>query len=184
MPKYKLWLPSPGETISWDDGGLVSFAAENAKEAFDFINDMWDEHCCWQDWMEDGVGDGWIHSEIASGRIVYKRDIDNEELLHEGAEPGETTFVLLRDDGRVLWGYEVRVWLPGPSTPGWRISPPGWPDAAPDSYTVSVGSETREFSTLASAEEGRSELVASWVQRWKAEHPECWSARKVGGDDA
>jgi ABC-type glycerol-3-phosphate transport system substrate-binding protein len=172
MPKYKLWLPSAGETIDWDGDG-VSFAAETAQEAFEFIHDMWDEHGCWQDWMDGDVGDGWIHPEIASGRIVYKRDIDNEEFLHEDAEPGETTFVQLRDSGRDLAANEVRVWLPGPASPGWVIKPP-W-STGTDSYEMHVGpgGAPSSHATVELAEAARDARVAEWISEWKAAHPEC-----------
>lgn len=109
MTRYRLRLPGPGDYLHSDDG-TDAFVAETADEARDYFEDY------------HGERPEWVHSHIARGRIVYKRDIDGGDV-HEDAEPGDTTFDYLTDDGRELRAYEVRVWEIGTPRVSWSIHP-------------------------------------------------------------
>ena len=109
MTRYKLSLPGPGEYLHSDDG-TVAFIADTAEEA----------KALFEDWH--GERPEWVHSHIARGRIAYKSDVENGDV-HDGCEPGDTTFDYLSDDGRELHPSEIRVWEIGPPRVFWSIQP-------------------------------------------------------------
>jgi hypothetical protein len=170
VPKYKLWLPAPGYTIG-DEGGDTWVRAQNVDEAWIYILDnICEENSDWIDWRDGD--DHWIHSGIAGGRIVYKSELDREEGgLPEDMEPGQTVFDLFDDTGRELASNEVRVWLPGPATPHWSITPPGWTPNQQKGVLV-VDRTVSLYNSLRAAEKARTVCIARWIEQWKAAHPE------------
>lgn len=167
MSAYKLWLPKTGDYL--ESEGDVSFVARTVEEAWEIVHERWDEHGCWMDWAER-ERERWIHPMIASGRVLYKRDIDAEDpSLHEGAEAGDTSFSWLDDKDRELRSNEVRVWSCGAASPHWSMSPP-WRYRQ---WQVQVGDgEPVRCADADEAERVRLGLVAACVEAWKTAHPE------------
>lgn len=106
MPRYKLRPVEYGQVIELDDGELCAFA-ETIAEARDLFDD----------WT--GERPMYLHSAVASYRVVYARDIEDGEC-HEDAEPGDTTFTIHEGDPRRE--SDRRVWMLGaPRLCSWRI---------------------------------------------------------------
>lgn len=105
MPRYRLRVPEPG-TFLYGDGD-TSLVADTIEQAREIYRDERDEPAIY------------LHSQIGSCQIVYKRDVDACDC-HEDAEPGDTTVWLGPDDGRELASNECRVWILGPPHWPWK----------------------------------------------------------------
>lgn len=116
MARYKLRVPEAGTCLYGD--GPETVVADSIEEARDLL-EVFE-----------------VHSQIGVCQIVYAADVENGEC-HEDAEAGDTTVWYTPDDGRELGEDECRVWVVGPPSHGWSLSPLD-PDPI-DPLTVPVG---------------------------------------------
>lgn len=159
MPRYTLNLAGRGDFIYSDDGDRW-VAAETAGEAKTYFL------------LNDGEWPRFVHSWIGRARCVTKRDVEAGDC-HEDAEPGDTTYEFIRDDGRELRSNEVRLWERGPWSPHWSMEPPWYHGGAHDGpWLVKVGPFEFKAATRDEACEIRDRERATATEAWKTEHPD------------
>lgn len=139
MPRYKLRVPQPGESLNLDygDEGIVADAESDARVAWEY------------EYGEPAPQ--YLHSEIGRCQVVYARDVENGDCA-EDSEPGDTNWWLGDDDGRELRANEFRCWLAGPPRVHWEMKPSAPLPIAPD--TIPAGAPVRHERL------GRGETVA------------------------
>lgn len=169
--KYKLKLHETGDYIYVDEC-VPAFVAPDINAAWDIITERHDEHAEWLDWAQQD-GDKWIHPMVAIGRVVYKRDIDNEDFLPEYVEPGDTVYDIVNNVWRPLNQNEIRIWLPGLPSPHWSITPPRYCNTHLNGYRITCGGDTavEGIQDRAKVLKVRDALCAQWQEKWKTAHP-------------